>query len=62
MEQIQNISSHLGCGQGVGNKRKSWFGFWNPVEFMRLSNEEFSLLNNVEARIQRLNNTNMIIA
>ena len=38
------------------------FGFWNPVDFMSCSNEEFSLPNIDVASNSEMKNTDMIIA
>ena len=38
------------------------FGFWNPVDFMSCSNEEFSSPNIDGARNSEMKNTDMIIA
>ena len=38
------------------------FGFWNPVDFMSYSNEEFSLPNIDMASNSEMKNTDMIIA
>ena len=38
------------------------FGFWNPVDFMSCSNEEFSLPNIDGASNSEMKNTDMIIA
>ena len=38
------------------------FGFWNPVDLMSYSNEEFSLPNIDEASNSEMKNTDTIIA